>query len=136
MSTLPPNPSYNANIPIVTSSGGTSASYKDPNSPESIMKKATLVQAQAAVDTKYDVDQKEEGFRMRMLKGRGSNNKNWMIFNIVLLLIVIFSSGKKLKPYGKVFLALLAGILVIITIILEQNGGSLGSPGSKSDNTQ
>lgn len=122
MSTLPPTPSYNANIPVISSSGGTSAAYKDPNSPESIMKKTTLVQAQAAVDTKYDVDQEKEGFRG--WKRRKSNNRSVMISFIIILLFILFPRG---KPYGKVFIALLAGILIIITIILQQNGGSPGS---------
>ena len=50
-----PIPSFNPNIPVVTSAGGTSVAYKDPNSPESIMKKVAQVQAQAIVDTRYDV---------------------------------------------------------------------------------
>ena len=124
MSTLPPTPSYNANVPVVTSSGGTSAAYKDPNSPESIMKKTTLVKAQAAVDTTYDVDQEavKEGFKG--FKGRSRNDRYVSIFFIIALLFIIFSRGKSLKPYAKVFLSLLAGVLVIFTIILQQNGSS------------
>ena len=125
MSTLPPTPSFNANIPVVTSSGGTSAAYKDPNSPESIMKKTTLVKAQTAVDTTFDVNQDDpevkEGFKGRGFKG-SRNDKNVTIFFIIALLFIIFSRGKSLKPYAKVFLSLLAGALIIITIILQQNG--------------
>lgn len=53
-STLRPTPSYNANIPVITSAGGTNYAYKDPNSPESILKKTTELNAQTAVDTKFD----------------------------------------------------------------------------------
>lgn len=53
-STLRPTPSYNANIPVVTAAGGTENAYKDPNSPESILKKTTELNAQTAVDTKFD----------------------------------------------------------------------------------
>ena len=53
-STLRPTPSYNANIPVVTAAGGTNYAYKDPNSPESILKKTTELNAQTAVDTKFD----------------------------------------------------------------------------------
>jgi hypothetical protein len=122
MSTLPPTPSYNANIPVVTSSGGTSAAYKDPNSPESIMKKTTLVKAQTAVDTTYDVnhDAVKEGFKG--FKGRGRNNRYVSIFFLIAILFIIFSRNKTLKAYAKVFLSLLAGALIIITIILQQNG--------------
>ena len=124
MSTLPPTPSYNANVPVVTSSGGTSAAYKDPNSPESIMKKTTLVQAQTAVDTTYDVNHNDpavkEGFRgFRM---RGKNDRYISIFFLIAVLFILFARGKNLKAYAKVFLSLLAGVLIIITIILQQNG--------------
>jgi hypothetical protein len=123
MSTLPPTPSYNANVPVVTSSGGTSAAYKDPNSPESIMKKTTQVQAQTAVDTSYDVNHNDpavkeafRGFR------RKRNDKYVSIFFLIAILFIVFSRGKSLKPYAKVFFSLLAGVLIIITIMLQQNG--------------
>ena len=126
MSTLPPTPSYNANVPVVTSSGGTSAAYKDPNSPESIMKKTTLVKAQAAVDTTFDVNHDDpavkEGFKGRGFRGRGKNDRYVSIFFLSAVLFILFSRGKTLKPYAKVFLSLLAGVIVIITIFLQQNG--------------
>ena len=127
MSTLPPTPSYNANVPVVTSSGGTSAAYKDPNSPESIMKKTTLVKAQAAVDTTFDVNQDDpavkEGFRGFRMRGKASKNDRYIsIFFLIAVLFILFARGKNLKPYAKVFLSLLAGVLIIITIILQQNG--------------
>jgi hypothetical protein len=125
MSTLPATPSFNANIPVVTSSGGTSAAYKDPNSPESIMKKTTLVQAQTAVDTTYDVnpDSVKEGFKGMRFK-RDRNNKYILLFFIIAILFIIFSRSKSLKAYAKVFLSLLAGVLIIITIIHHQNGSA------------
>lgn len=67
-STLRPTPSYNANIPVVTSAGGTNNAYKDPNSPESILKKTTELNAQTAVDTKFDAAMSpyhEEGFQSK-----------------------------------------------------------------------
>ena len=130
MSTLPPTPSYNANIPVVTSSGGTSAAYKDPNSPESIMKKTTLVKAQTAVDTSYDVnhDAVKEGYKgFKGFKGRGRNDRYVSIFFLMAILFIIFSRNKTLKAYAKVFLTLLAGLLIIITITLEQNGRASGT---------
>ena len=54
-STLPPIPSFNKDVPVVTSAGGTADAYKDPNSPESILKKTATLQAQVAVDQRYDV---------------------------------------------------------------------------------
>jgi len=132
MSTLPPTPSYNPNVPVVTSSGGTSAAYNDPNSPESIMKKTTLVKAQAAVDTTFDVNHDDpavkEGFKGGFRgRKRGKNDRYVSIFFLIALLFMLFSRGKSLKPYAKVFLSLLAGVLIIITIILQQNGKSSGT---------
>lgn len=49
-----PTPSYNPNIPVLTSEGASPLAYNDPNSPESIMKKLTLTSAQVAVDRKFD----------------------------------------------------------------------------------
>jgi hypothetical protein len=130
MSTLPPTPSFNANIPVVTSSGGTSAAYKDPNSPESIMKKTTLVKAQTSVDTTYDVNHDDpkvkEGFRGIRLRG-SRNDKYISISFLIVILFILFVRGKTFKAYAKVFLSLLAGALLIITIILQQNG----QPGTK-----
>lgn len=124
MATLPPTPSYNPNIPVVTSSGGTSAAYKDPNSPESIMKKTTLVQAQTAVDTSYDVNHDspavKEGYKG--FKRRGKNDRYISIFFLIAVLFILFSRGKSLKAYAKVFFSFLAAILIIITIVLQQNG--------------
>jgi len=129
MSTLPPTPSFNANVPVITPSGGTSAAYKDPNSPESIMKKTTLINAQAAVDTTFDVNQDspavKEGFKGRGF--RGKNDRYVSIFFLIAILIITFSRGKTYKAYAKVFLSLLAGILIIITIVLQQNGKSSGT---------
>jgi hypothetical protein len=101
MNTLPPIPSFNPHIPIISSSGGTAAAYKDPNSPESIMKKTTLVQAQAAVDSTYDVDlAKVEGFTDK------SEFASYVYFFAVLLL-VCFVFKIKLRR-AKIYLFLLA----------------------------
>jgi hypothetical protein len=140
MSTLPPTPSFNANIPVVTSSGGTSAAYKDPNSPESIMKKTTLVKAQAAVDTTFDVNQVavKDGFKGFRMRGKGSKNDKYIsIFFLIAVLFILFSRGKNLRAYAKVFFSFLAAILIIITIILQQNGkaASPASPASPASGT-
>lgn len=54
-STLPPPANVDTRIPIVTPNGGSAAAYKDPNSPESIMKKTHSMNVQTKVDGKYDV---------------------------------------------------------------------------------
>jgi uncharacterized membrane protein len=123
-STLPPTPSYNPNIPIISSAGGTSVAYKDPNSPESIMKATTLLQAQAAVDSTYDVDvskldKKKEGFRSL---GRRRNDSRILYLFIVFILALLFFRRKTIGLQSKTWLLVLAAALIVITMFLLQNG--------------
>jgi len=102
MSTLPPTPSYNPHIPIITSEGGSPAAYKDPNSPESLMKKTTLLKAQTAVDTTYDGDVNKiaESFRGRGIKPFKTNNSYVSYFLFVIIVAVLYfkkSLGKFVK---------------------------------------
>ena len=121
-STLPPEPSYNPHIPIVSSAGGTKAAYADPNSPESIMKKTTLLNAQTAVDTKYDVNPstvttlqgENEGFCLQ------SFNQTYILYVFVILLLSILILRKNARVSSKLFL--LAVSLLCIIGILIQNG--------------
>ena len=100
MSTLLPTPTYNPHVPIITSAGGTSIAYKDPNSPESILKKTTEIQIQSAVDTKYDIaiPAHVEGFRWgKAFKG----NKNFAAGIIgILCLYMLLPSRNSRKPFG------------------------------------
>lgn len=116
MSTLPPTPSYNPNIPIITSAGGTTAAYKDPNSPESILKKTTTIQAQAAVDSKYDVAQNayKQGFKNYRKRSSGARPT---LLTFIILLFVLLVVFKTLKFVAKLFLASLAVILLLILIV-------------------
>jgi uncharacterized membrane protein len=123
-STLPPTPSYNPNIPIISSAGGTSVAYKDPNSPESIMKATTLLQAQAAVDSTYDVDlskldKKKEGFRA---SAKRRNDSRILYLFIVFILALLFFRRKTIGPQSKTWLLILAAALIVITMFLLQNG--------------
>jgi hypothetical protein len=114
MSTLPPEPSYNPNIPIISSAGGTAVAYKDPNSPESIMKKATLVQAQGQVDTKFDVNlDAVEGFS----KQTTPTDVYILYVFVTLLLITLFTQTTKIR---KIFILSLASVLLLISIYLLQ----------------
>jgi hypothetical protein len=116
MATLPPTPSFNPNIPIVTSAGGTTAAYKDPNSPESILKKTTEVQAQSAVDSKYDVAQSPyaQGFKNYRRSNKGPRSTLLTFIILLFILLVVF---KTLKFVAKLFLASLAVILLLILIV-------------------
>ena len=112
--TLPPTPSFNPHIPIITSSGGTAVAYKDPNSPESIMKKTTLVQAQAAVDSTFDVDlAKVEGFSSKGLSH---------IYFVAILLLVILIINIRLRK-AKIYLFLLALTLAVLMFLYVHFGG-------------
>jgi hypothetical protein len=127
-STLPPEPSYNANIPIISSAGGTKAAYADPNSPESIMKKTTLLNAQTAVDTKYDVNpatvttlNEKEGFCWdKTSMGSTLFKPVYILYIFVILLLGILILRKKARVSSKLFLLAVA-VLCIIGILI-QNG--------------
>jgi hypothetical protein len=126
-STLPPTPSYNPNIPIISSAGGTTAAYKDPNSPESIMKATTLLQAQAAVDSSYDVDvskikKEKEGFASLRASGRRRNDSRILYLFILFILAILFFRRKTIGPQSKIWLLILAAALIVITMFLLQNG--------------
>ena len=128
-STLPPIPSFNANIPIISSAGGTAVAYKDPNSPESIMKATTLLQAQAAVDSTYDVDvskldkkEKKEGFAALRASGRRRNDSRILYLFILFILAVLFFRRKTIGSQSKTWLLILAAALIVITMFLLQNG--------------
>ncbi len=114
MATLPPKPTYNAEIPVITSAGGTSTAYKDPSSPESIMKQTTLLQAQTLVDTSYDVDinavKKKEGF------SNYSSLTYILYFFIFLLLISLFRQKRRA---GKVYILFLASALFMASILYK-----------------
>jgi len=127
-STLPPTPSFNANIPIISSAGGTTAAYKNPNSPESIMKATTLLQAQAAVDSTYDVDvskidkdKKKEGFR-GVLRKKSRNDSRILYLFILFILAILFFRRKTIGLQSKTWLLILAVALIVITMFLLQNG--------------
>jgi uncharacterized membrane protein len=125
-STLPPIPSFNANIPIISSAGGTAVAYKDPNSPESIMKATTLLQAQAAVDSTYDVDvsklDKKEGFKGFKALGKRRNDSRILYLFIVFILALLFFRRKTIGLQSKTWLLILAAALIVITMFLLQNG--------------
>jgi Flp pilus assembly protein TadB len=116
MNTLPPTPSFNPNVPVVTSLGGTTAAYKDPNSPESILRKSAEVQAQAAVDSKFDVAQSAYSQGFKNYKRLSSGARPTLLTFIIFLFIVLVVF-KSLKFVAKLFIASIAVILLLILII-------------------
>ena len=116
MSTLPPTPSYNPNIPIVSSAGGGPAAYKDPSSPESIMKKTSTLDAQSTVDSRYDV---KEGFLAMKKEHTRLGGASLIVFVLIILSIVVLY--KFFKFPLKVFLVILAAVLLIVSISIYKN---------------
>jgi len=119
MSTLPDTPTYNANIPIITSAGGTSSAYKDPNSPESIMKKTTEIHAQTKVDSKYDVNQSAYSDGFRNYKYR---NRSYILLSFVVLIFISLVVHRKFKSRAKIFL-LCAAVIILLLVIKEYRRG-------------
>ena len=84
-STLPPQQPIDTSIPIVSSGGGNPAAYKDPKSPESIMRKAKTMQVQAQVDSQFDSNEPtHESFRGGgrfggWRSGSGSGNQIYLL---------------------------------------------------------
>lgn len=113
MSTLPPEPKYDPNIPVVTPGGGTVAAYNDPNSPESLMKKTAETRAQASVDSKFDV---KEGYC-------GYHRHHLLLPFLFLFLILLFTKTR--KEVANIYLFTLASVLLTLYIILSQNGRAL-----------
>jgi hypothetical protein len=145
--TLRPTPSYNPNIPIVTAAGGTNIAYKDPNSPESILKKTTELNAQAIVDTKYDANVDpyvKEGFTRRCPYGcpyacpygcprhcrcpycnegyaNPYSNLQVLLF-ITIVVFILLVSVPSLRLSGKIFLVTICvGLLVLSLKLYHQH---------------
>jgi hypothetical protein len=128
-STLRPTPSYNANIPVVTAAGGTNVAYKDPNSPESILKKTTELNAQVVVDTKFDVATSPyyEGF-VSCKCGchtcphcrKQTTNLQLLLFVTIVLFVTVISLDK-LTNSARLFLVTLCVILVILCLTMYRH---------------
>jgi hypothetical protein len=133
-STLPPTPSYDPNVPVLTSAGGTAAAYSDPNSPESLLKRTKELEVQATVDSLYDVNvnpyEKKEGFRgFRFSTSSMSKKVSRSILTafLILLLLILFTV-KSLTKGAKVYLVVLSVVFFVLLAYSIQNG----TPGSSS----
>ena len=125
-STLPPTPSFNPNIPIVSPKGGKKESYVDPNSPESILKKITNLQVQAAVDTKYDVA-RSPYYEEQFANPTSSPDIIQILLAFIICIFITLVVYKSFKFPAKLFLLALAVILVLLVIhvyVRNTNGGS------------
>ena len=87
-STLPPPQVLDTTVPVVSAGGGNPASYKDPKSPESIMRKAKTMQVQAQTDSQFDSNQPtHESFRGggRGWRSSGSGGGGNQIYLLALI---------------------------------------------------
>jgi hypothetical protein len=106
-----PTPPYNPNIPIVTSEGGTTVAYRDPNSPESLMKRVALLNAQATVDRKFDsTTPTHEPFQMY------DPTPSYIYRSIIFLCILFFLFVKMKRTSSKPMLIVLAILIVVLFI--------------------
>ena len=92
------------------------------------MKATTLLQAQAAVDSTYDVDvskldKKKEGFKgFRAFGKRRNDSRILYLFIVFILAVLFFPSRKTISLQSKTWLLILAAALIVITMFLLQNG--------------
>lgn len=112
MSTLKPTPSFNKNVPVVTPGGGNSLAYKDPNSPESILRNTATLQAQALVDTKYDVATSpyHEGFKLHIRKPSRRHPRNSILLILTFFLFFIVYKSKKIS--------VISGLIILLVVFL------------------
>jgi len=119
MTTLVPTPTINPNVPVVTSAGGTTAAYQDPNSPESILRQTAELKQQAITDSMYDVNvsayekkPKSQGF----VNYQSPQTQRTILLTFLTLIITILLTQKRLTANARLFLSTLAVILLLLVI--------------------
>ena len=112
---LPPAPPVNRDVPVITSAGGTSTAYNDPNSPESIMKKTAKTEAQSITDTRFDVP--PDAFANYM----PSANTHLLLicFGVIGILFFILATRRIRGPMRTAILAA-AVVLLVLSIALKK----------------
>jgi len=119
-STLPAIPSFNKNVPVVTSNGGTLEAYNDPKSPESILRKTAELNAQSKVDSKYDVAASpyHDGFI-----DMPASSRKFAIQTILTIIILVFiflvTMQKKIPVWLNLCTLSLAVGLMILVIMMS-----------------
>jgi hypothetical protein len=125
-------PKFDKDIPIISSASGTDVAYKDPNSPESLMKKVATLEAQAIVDSMYDakiethsekkIKESFMNFRLFQKKQRlrKNNTQSLLLLFFVFLLFLSLVTMKSLRKNAKIYLLFLVIALFTYSIILYQ----------------
>lgn len=106
-----PTPPFNPNIPVITPEGGTSVAYKDPNSPESLMRNVATINAQAIIDRKFDSNAPtHESFI-------SSNTYEYYSIYILVLLFFIFFFYKSIKKIISLNLVLIGTFIFVVLFL-------------------
>jgi hypothetical protein len=118
MSTLPKEPSYDPTIPIISPESGNPAAYKDPNSPESTVKKTKELQVQSTVDSKYDTAMKtHEGFQDGLVYLYRIRWDVWIVLSFGVAILASLLSQPFSRPTRKFILRSTLFFLVLISIV-------------------
>ena len=113
-STLPASIPVTKDIPIISSRGGTEQAYKDPNSPESIIKKSKEMEVQAVEDSKFDVNvpayDSKEGYLDLYEGKRKIIIPTWIILFIILVLVIF---RKEIQNNNILIIGVIGGIFLL-----------------------
>jgi hypothetical protein len=122
--TVPPMPHISNEIPIVSAAGGRAEAYRDPNSPEAIMKKTKELHSQALMDRMYDVNVSpyKESFLnygpydYRQSKSNQIEAQTWILTVVFFLFFTCLSYWRKDPLIVQYFLVLLfcTGIVLLV----------------------
>ena len=114
MSTLPAQRQVSRDVPVVTADGGTAVAYKDPNSPESIMRRTKEAEVQAAVDSKYDTNVNAyEGF----LSTLPTHATSTLLFLLLLSLGLALKAKRKLH---RIVFVCIVGFVGLLTFAYDR----------------
>lgn len=116
---LPPTPLVNRDVPVITSAGGGSAAYKDPNSPESIMKKTTQTEAQSITDTRFDVPPDAFTNYMPM-----QNTPLFLLCVIVIGFLLFLLATRRIRGSMRTVLFTAVALLLVLSIALKKKNES------------
>jgi amino acid transporter len=111
-----PTPAYTNNVPILTKSGGQGDAYKDPKSPESTIMDLAVLQAQASVDSKYDIKTSAFHEGTEAFANYESVTNKQILLVIITFIFILLVTIKSLRIYGKLFLLTVAVVLMILVI--------------------
>ena len=96
-------PTFNPNIPLLTPNAGNPNAYKDPKSPESILRNLTQINVQGQADSVFDLDyekvkanekkETKEGFQIL-------NTFSFLSFFLLLSLLFIQKKTTQIKVFS------------------------------------